>query len=393
MSKESLTNRTAQYKFGAYLLDPAKRLLLRDGVALPIAPKTFDLLRLLVEGRGRVFTKKEFMSALWPDSFVEEANLTFQISTLRKILDSETDWIDTLPRYGYRFSSEVVEIDVNAASSGSSLDAADSTSPRTAAGLPAHEGLADVVTLVPSVAQRSLSFVREGMNPMPWILSAALGALAVVFAILYFHRAEPDPRVVRFRIAPPDSITMPDADPITVSPDGARLAFIGVASDGGRQLWVRSLDSLNAEPLPGTDRVESAFWSPDGRMLAFFAAGKLKKLDLKAGGTAQTICATPVGPEIGRAFGTWNSQDIILFATTERPEIYRVSANGGEPKPITALDSAKGETHHSAPQFLPDGNHFIYFVQSNQIEKTGTYVASLNGGPGSLLLTSPTSAV
>ena len=80
-----MTNRTALYQFGPYQLDPAKRLLIRNGTTLAIAPKTFDLLQTLVEGRGRVFTKKELMSALWPDSFVEEANLTFQISTLRKV--------------------------------------------------------------------------------------------------------------------------------------------------------------------------------------------------------------------------------------------------------------------------------------------------------------------
>ncbi len=390
-----MENRPALYKFGPYQLDPAKRLLLRDGVTLSIAPKTFDLLRLLVEGRGRVFTKKELMSALWSDSFVEEANLTFQISTLRKILgDSETDWIDTLPRYGYRFSSDVTEIGTAATTSSTDSPAAEeSIPPHNGNGHRVEGSDADVLPSVLPFVHRSTGLAGWRSKPSYWVPAVLLALVTLIFAALYLRRTEPAERVVRFRIAPPDSVTMPDADPITISPDGERLAFIGVASDGGRQLWVRAMSSLAAEPLPGTDRVESAFWSPDGRMLAFFAAGKLKKLDLKSGGVAQVICNTPVGPEIGRAFGTWNSSGVILFATTERPEIYRVSADGGEPKPITSLDSAKGETRHSAPQFLPDGNHFIYFVQSSQIEKTGTYVASLSGDAGKLLLNSPTSAV
>src|SRR5690348_4487107 len=102
------------YEFGPYRLDSSKRLLIRESRHLAIPPKTFDLLLLLVEGRGRVFTKKELMGALWPATFVEEANLSFQISALRKVLgENGTDWIESLPRYGYRFSSDVVGIQSN----------------------------------------------------------------------------------------------------------------------------------------------------------------------------------------------------------------------------------------------------------------------------------------
>src|SRR5215472_6392508 len=103
----------AVYEFGPFRLDAAKRLLLCEGKSLTLAPKTFDLLHLLVQSRGRVLTKKELMSALWPDSFVEEANLAFQISALRKVLGTKgtgTEWVETLPRYGYRFSSDVSQL-------------------------------------------------------------------------------------------------------------------------------------------------------------------------------------------------------------------------------------------------------------------------------------------
>src|SRR5713101_7325472 len=99
----------AVFEFGSFRLDTAKRLLTREGAHLTLPPKTFDLLLLLVESRGRVFTKKELISALWPDTFVEDANLTFQISTLRKALGPDgSEWIETLPRYGYLFSGDVL---------------------------------------------------------------------------------------------------------------------------------------------------------------------------------------------------------------------------------------------------------------------------------------------
>jgi len=73
----------AVYEFGSFRLDTAKRLLTRGGEHLTLPPKTFDLLLLLVESHGRVFTKKELMATLWPDTFVEDANLSFQVSALR----------------------------------------------------------------------------------------------------------------------------------------------------------------------------------------------------------------------------------------------------------------------------------------------------------------------
>ena len=96
------------YEFDGYRLDAAQRLLTRAGESVVLAPKTFDLLLVLVESRGRVLTKKDLMDALWPDTFVEEANLPFQISSLRKALGEEgAEWIETLPKHGYRFTVPV----------------------------------------------------------------------------------------------------------------------------------------------------------------------------------------------------------------------------------------------------------------------------------------------
>ena len=93
------------YEFGPFRMDVQRRVFTRGGHAIPLAPKTLDLLVLLVRSDGRAVSKQELTTALWPDTFVEEANLSFRISALRKALgESGSRWIETLPRHGYRWS-------------------------------------------------------------------------------------------------------------------------------------------------------------------------------------------------------------------------------------------------------------------------------------------------
>ena len=97
------------YVFGSHRLDPVNRLLLRDGTRVPLKPKTLQMLLLLVEGRGDVLTKDQLMGTLWPDTFVEEANLTQHAATLRKALaeGATCRYIETVPKLGYRFVAPV----------------------------------------------------------------------------------------------------------------------------------------------------------------------------------------------------------------------------------------------------------------------------------------------
>lgn len=96
------------YEFGPYLLDATERLLRRDGQAVPLQPKVFDLLLTLVERHGHLLEKDELMNAVWPDTVVEEANLSNNISILRKTLsDNGQQFIETEPKRGYRFVAPV----------------------------------------------------------------------------------------------------------------------------------------------------------------------------------------------------------------------------------------------------------------------------------------------
>ena len=343
----------AVFEFGSFRLDTAKRLLTREGVHLTLPPKTFDLLLLLVESRGRVFTKKELMAALWPDTFVEDASLTFQVSALRKALGGEgIEWIETLPRYGYRFAGEVLEVGT-------------SPPPEIAVWAPPET----VVAPPPPLPARAIGRTQNAY--FSWSLAVIMTVIASYLAVT--HLREPEERAVSFLITLPDLVTTPDMGSIAMSPKGDRVLFIGVRPDGRKQLWVRALDSLAVDVIAGSDLVDGAFWSPDGRSLAFFAAGKLKTVDLE-GGSQQIICDTPVA----RSSGTWGRDGVILFETMAHPEIYSVAARGGKPTPVTSLNASDHEMHHSAPQFLPDGRHFIFFVQSERPENSGIYIGSLD---------------
>jgi DNA-binding winged helix-turn-helix (wHTH) protein len=104
------------YEFGLYRLDAAERLLLRDGAVVPLQPKVFDLLLALVERHGRLLEKDELMKLVWPDTFVEEANLANNISILRKTLSENGErFIETAPKRGYRFVAAVKEVTANGA--------------------------------------------------------------------------------------------------------------------------------------------------------------------------------------------------------------------------------------------------------------------------------------
>ena len=98
------------YEFGRFRLNVAERLLLREGDIVPLTPKVFDILLLLVENSGQVVSKDELMKRVWPNTFVEEGNLTQNISLLRKALGESpggVQFIETVPRRGYRFVAEI----------------------------------------------------------------------------------------------------------------------------------------------------------------------------------------------------------------------------------------------------------------------------------------------
>jgi Tol biopolymer transport system component len=225
-----------------------------------------------------------------------------------------------------------------------------------------------------------------------WIGTTALLALALLaalpFVIAYFRRVPPpEPHASRFFIFPPEKATFNGGGQY-ISPDGLRFVFRAIGADGKPLLWIRALDSLTAQPLPGTEEAGNPFWSPDSRYIGFFVtgAGKLKKIEV-TGGPAQTLAdaGAPVG-------GTWNRDGVILFARSLGDRLYRVSATGGAATPVTTLDESRKETAHLWPYFLPDGRHFLYLARSAQRENTGIYVGALDSKETKFLVNADASA-
>jgi len=127
----------------------------------------------------------------------------------------------------------------------------------------------------------------------------------------------------------------------------------------------------------GTEGAIGLFWSPDGRHIAFFANGKLKKVD-SAGGTSQVLCdAAGAGGNDYDLGGTWSRDGEILFVPGIYSGILRVSSEGGLATAVTVPDRSRHELMHAWPYFLPDGDHFLYFVVSSRKEQQGVYVGSL----------------
>ncbi len=218
-----------RFEFGPYLLDLDARRLEREGEPLSLTAKMFETLAVLVRHSTRIVEKDELMHQVWPDTAVEEGNLSQQIFLLRKLLgDGRRDhrYIATLPRRGYRFVADVREVNGRPPA-------------REAAPVPAR-----------------------GPSQVPLWLTLRLDAGAV--------------------------LELGPCPPFALSPDGRSLAYVA-RGEGDTSLRVRRLDRLQSELVLWTGAVYSPFFSPDGRWVGFFANGRLRRV-LAAGGVPLEVC-------------------------------------------------------------------------------------------------------
>ena len=200
-------------------------------------------------------------------------------------------------------------------------------------------------------------------------------------AVSYLLLTSPSPieQTTRSFINPPETgkVLSFGGGHIALSPDGTKLAFLAEDTTNGKNLlWVRPLNSLTAVPLQGTDEAQYPFWSPDNKYIGFFASSKLKKIPA-IGGPVLTLCSTKNNPR----GGTWNTNNIILYAPSIIDPIHKVSAAGGDPVAVTAMDSTVQENSQRFPYFLPDGEHFLFFsrvVGGDGGEKDAVCLSSLN---------------
>ena len=201
---------------------------------------------------------------------------------------------------------------------------------------------------------------RRSRERTAWLVAIAALLAAAAGWLRIFAAPKHESRSVRLSLTRPSDSHLVSFGFLAPSPDGSRVAFVGYASNGRQTLWVRPIDSLQARELAGTDGARSPFWSPDGRFLAFFAEGKLKKIDA-SGGPAEALaeCSKQSG-------GTWGAKGTIIFDQSDLDGLFKVSAEGGAASRVTAL--APGDEAHRWPVFLPDGDHFLFLVDANQTE-------------------------
>lgn len=237
---------------------------------------------------------------------------------------------------------------------------------------------------VPEFTERQAPKPQSARHGVLLVTMGVLFGLAVATgAFLYFRRAPDSSKLVRLTILPPENASF---ESFAVSPDGRKLAFTA-AFNGKLMLWVRSLDSLEAKPLSGTENASYPFWSPDSQSIGFFALPRKLETISVVGGPAQDIADVVVGRG-----GSWSPAGIIVFCPRPIGPLYEIAATGGSPRPVTSLDEGRGEVAHGYPQFLPDGRHFLYLAASSRPGQSSIRVGSLDSTTSKVLLSADTSA-
>lgn len=337
------------YEFGPFLLDTDERLLMREGRTVPLPPKVFDTLMALVENSGRIIGKDELMQLLWPDTFVEESNLTQNISQLRRALsdgNGDAQYIETIPKRGYRFAIGVKSVEhanglsaeisaVNGEAGLKSFVNGIATNGHHSAMefLPAQIA-AEPVQVDPPVLSRK----RAAMTIS--LLTISLLILSVALWVAY-RRWNNHGKTAFRQISPSKLTTSGKALFTTISRDGKYVAF--VAEDGEQQsLWVRQVaaDSSSQIVAPAEMVFGGTTFSPDDNFIYYIAHPRGELLN----------------------------------------KLYQVPLLGGTPREV--MDDVD-----SPVTFSPNGQFLAFVRNLPQTRETALIVAKLDGSEDRKLLT------
>ena len=232
----------------------------------------------------------------------------------------------------------------------------------------------EATTSEPASRATSTAPPRRGRERLAWIAVTFALASVAALSIGYPRGAPSVPPEMRLEIVTPPGA---DVSGFAISPNGRTLVFQATV-DGKNQLWLRPLDSETARPLAGTEGGSFPFWSPNNDSVAFFAGGQLKRIDV-ATGFVQNLAEAPLNTR----GGSWNAAGTILFTRSSTEPLFRVPASGG--KAVAATEVTAPHLGHRYPQFLPDGQHFLFFAFGPP-ESQGIYAGSLDSMKATRLL-------
>ncbi len=381
------------YEFGPYRLDAADGLLLREGQHVPLTPKAYETLRVLVESGGHVVEKEELIKKIWPDTFVEEVNLAKNISNLRKILGGEesNQYIQTIPKRGYRFVASVKEVwDPPESSRVSALTA--SVNGKQAGGTEESRPQFDLGLRGQNVNVRgAVGEAHAVLKPLTirvgWPI--ALFVLCLCAAGVWFvlsHRRSESP-ALPMKIVPFTSFQGRESHP-AFSPDGDRIAFVWDGETGDNpDIYVQSIGASQPQRLTtSTDPDTHPAWSPDGRFIAFerqSAKSCAFYLISSAGGPERKIAEVYpyLPPTLGNSqYFSPDGKSIAVrdkSGPEEPSQINLVSIDKGEKRSLTSPPA--GTVGDAYPAFSPDGKT-LAFIRSTSLATNDIYLMPLAGG-------------
>ena len=371
--------------FGPFRVDPQQRLLMRGEKTISLQPKAFETLLVLLRHSHQLVTKDELMKEVWPDTFVEESNLTQQVFQLRKALGQtpqDQQYIITVPGRGYRFAQAVVDIGRQDAQGDLVVEEEKSTG--------------HVPLLEKPANQKSSTLAAAGSRPLRQVLSwafAGVVAISGAFALGWKYHVAPLAKRPLIRVVLdipefelPAELTFganPGLSGIALSPDGTRVVYTGHGADGILRLYTRTLDQEHSLPLLGTEGAYGPFFAPNGRFVAFFADAQLKKISLD-NGTVTALSPAPKGYG-----GSWGQDDSIVAALDWDQALSWVSAQGGAVRSATELRTQAKDIAHLWPQALAheDAVLFTAISANAEVNAATVEVQSLKTGERRTLVT------
>jgi DNA-binding winged helix-turn-helix (wHTH) protein/Tol biopolymer transport system component len=348
-------------RFGEFEFDALSGTLFRGGHPVKIEPRPLRVLSVLLENAAEIVSREHLRKCVWGDTtFVEfDQGLNYCIRRIRLALRDEASrplYIETLPKQGYRFIARVTIIP-------SPLIPADANQVYAGSADPDRIATAETIDPVqattqdPSYPSRARTARNRFASYSPWLAAISFGLLATVGVWATWrnsNRVQPAAPLIFLPIDLGTGVSLfADNGPaMAISPDGTRVVFSSRDASGKVLLYWRRLDQPAVIPLPGTESAFSPFFSPDGKQLAFFADGRLRKIDLDTG--IVTILANAVNP----AGGDWDEHNLIVFNRAPTLDLWTISANGGEPTPI-ARDPNDTVSRYW-PRILPGGKAILF---------------------------------